>query len=290
MNIEEYAQSLKSKEWQDKREAILKRDDYTCQKCGRRGFSFRSFKISGYSELNELMSQWTIEGISVVQYLKNIKWESNEYLPMLSVEKKYYNNRRLISFHTSNNEKNSYSFIMDDDSLFYPYYIKYEQKELKIDNINKESSFSINLIAFKLKRTLFTLSSNYIKIFEDKGDISILITDNLFIFRTSKFGIFRFRAMNFPALHVHHKYYIEDKSPWEYDNDALITLCSDCHSETHNQEATPLFSEDGQLLISDLPICNRCNGRGVLPQYKYYMNGVCFKCHGAGVVFEDEFL
>lgn len=41
MNIEEYAELLDRKEWKNKRESILKRDDYTCQKCGRRGFSFR---------------------------------------------------------------------------------------------------------------------------------------------------------------------------------------------------------------------------------------------------------
>ena len=30
-------------------------------------------------------------------------------------------------------------------------------------------------------------------------------------------------------LHVHHKYYLKDKKPWEYPNDALITLCEGCH-------------------------------------------------------------
>ena len=31
------------------------------------------------------------------------------------------------------------------------------------------------------------------------------------------------------TLHVHHKYYIPDKKPWEYPNKALITLCEGCH-------------------------------------------------------------
>ena len=287
MNIEEYAQLLKSKEWKEKRESILKRDDYTCQKCRRRGFSYRSFKISGYSELNDLIKGWTIEDIPIVEYLKNIEWEGNEYLPMLSVEKKFYkNNRRLISFNTD--DKNTYSFITDD-LLLYPFYLKYEQKELRIINKERDLSSSIDLIAFKLRRN-YALSSNYIKVFKDKGDISILIGDKLFVFRTSKYGVFRYRALNFATLHVHHKHYIEDRYPWEYDDTALITLCSDCHSEIHKQENTPLLSVDGQTIISDLPVCERCHGRGELPQYKYYMNGVCLKCHGAGVVFEDEFL
>lgn len=58
--------------------------------------------------------------------------------------------------------------------------------------------------------------------------------------------------------------------PWEYDDDALITLCSECHSETHKTETTPLFSETGSVIYSGLPICDRCGGRGELPQYKYY--------------------
>ena len=38
MDIEDYTKLLKEKEWKEKRETILKRDDYTCQKCGKEGF------------------------------------------------------------------------------------------------------------------------------------------------------------------------------------------------------------------------------------------------------------
>ena len=286
MTTEEYAELLEREEWKDKRESILKRDNYTCQKCGRRGFSFRSFKISGYTELNDLMEEWTIKDIPVAEYLKNIEWEGNEYLPMVSVENKYYkNNRKLVSFYTDN--KNSYSFITND-LLLHPYYIKYEQKEVNIINKEREASFSVDLIAFKLRRS-YTLTSNYIKIFEREGDISILIGDKLFVFRTrNPLNVFRFVFFNFSTLHIHHKYYIEDRCPWEYDDDALITLCSDCHAEVHNSETTPLLSETGRMIYSDLPTCDRCGGSGELSQYKYYMNGICFKCHGTGVVFKDD--
>lgn len=30
-------------------------------------------------------------------------------------------------------------------------------------------------------------------------------------------------------LQVHHKYYLPDLMAWEYPNEALITLCKDCH-------------------------------------------------------------
>lgn len=31
-------------------------------------------------------------------------------------------------------------------------------------------------------------------------------------------------------LDVHHLFYIKDYEPWEYEDDALITLCRDCHA------------------------------------------------------------
>ena len=35
-------------------------------------------------------------------------------------------------------------------------------------------------------------------------------------------------------LHVHHRYYTQDRMPWEYENDALVTLCEDCHIHIHD--------------------------------------------------------
>lgn len=33
------------------------------------------------------------------------------------------------------------------------------------------------------------------------------------------------------TLHVHHRYYLENKEPWEYPDEALVTLCEECHIE-----------------------------------------------------------
>lgn len=37
------------------------------------------------------------------------------------------------------------------------------------------------------------------------------------------------------TLHVHHRYYTRDKEPWEYPNEALITLCHTCHEIETNE-------------------------------------------------------
>lgn len=31
------------------------------------------------------------------------------------------------------------------------------------------------------------------------------------------------------TLHVHHRYYEKGRDPWDYPNEALVTVCADCH-------------------------------------------------------------
>ncbi len=82
------------------------------------------------------------------------------------------------------------------------------------------------------------------------------------------------------ALHVHHKYYIIDKLPWEYSDEALVTLCSFCHQEFHNQNEVPVYLDENKLTKLDVTKCTTCNGSGYRPEYHYYLNGICFKCNG----------
>jgi len=39
------------------------------------------------------------------------------------------------------------------------------------------------------------------------------------------------------ALHIHHLYYQSDLHLWQYDNDALVTVCNDCHKKLHRELA-----------------------------------------------------
>lgn len=34
-------------------------------------------------------------------------------------------------------------------------------------------------------------------------------------------------------LHIHHKYYLEGKMPWEVPDSCLVTLCKTCHEKEH---------------------------------------------------------
>lgn len=35
------------------------------------------------------------------------------------------------------------------------------------------------------------------------------------------------------TLHAHHIFYVENTEPWDYNDDALITLCEVCHNTQH---------------------------------------------------------
>ncbi len=70
------------------------------------------------------------------------------------------------------------------------------------------------------------------------------------------------------TLHVHHKYYEKGKKPWEYPDEALITLCEDCHeAEKINMEiacaklakaAKKAFLSQGVLAVANGLDCLKC--------------------------------
>lgn len=84
-------------------------------------------------------------------------------------------------------------------------------------------------------------------------------------------------------LHVHHQYYIKGTLPWDYEDDCFLTLCVHCHFKLHETETIPVYiiNDDGSFDKIDLTPCYRCHGAGILPQFDYYMGGICFRCFGA---------
>lgn len=87
-------------------------------------------------------------------------------------------------------------------------------------------------------------------------------------------------------LHVHHKYYIKDKLPWDYPDDALITMCAMCHFEFHQNNYVDIFDQLGNKL--QLNPCYRCKGAGIFPEFDHIIGGLCFRCKGAK--FEEYIL
>lgn len=88
---------------------------------------------------------------------------------------------------------------------------------------------------------------------------------------------------------VHHKYYKLGSKAWEYEDDALITVCVDCHKAVHSTEEIFVYSQIGDKLYKT-DVCDRCEGSGYLPEFDYNQGGICFKCHGEGVMNLDQLL
>lgn len=82
------------------------------------------------------------------------------------------------------------------------------------------------------------------------------------------------------GLEVHHKYYQLGLMPWEYDDDALTTLCWYCHGELHKNGKVPVLDEYGNNL-GEYTNCYRCHGAGTFPDFSHVQSGICFRCNGA---------
>lgn len=81
-------------------------------------------------------------------------------------------------------------------------------------------------------------------------------------------------------LHVHHKYYVKASLPWEYPDDALITLCMDCHTAFHKENVVPVYEDKMRSVRLSVEFCQKCEGSGYIGEYWYYKEGVCFSCKG----------
>jgi len=58
------------------------------------------------------------------------------------------------------------------------------------------------------------------------------------------------------TLHIHHRYYLKNKEPWEYPLESLITLCEECHNYEKElrlgYEKSLLFALREKFLAEDI--------------------------------------
>lgn len=64
--------------------------------------------------------------------------------------------------------------------------------------------------------------------------------------------------------------------------EALITLCSDCHRQTHIEENILVYLDQGQSKLIEVIKCSKCLGTGYVQEYYYHLEGLCFECDGIG--------
>ena len=59
------------------------------------------------------------------------------------------------------------------------------------------------------------------------------------------------------VLHVHHRYYVSGRMPWEYPDNALATLCESCHAATKKSGHFLDFKSQERFLETTEPIANQ---------------------------------
>lgn len=283
-----YSERLKSEDWKNKCLHILLRDGYVCQDCHRRGVHSRSY--APIEKIAELPVR--LNGKDLTTFCDELHWRdvlpNASDIPIFSTPEDVGNNlySYTMTYQTSNNE---FEFITDK-KLVNPHYDKapiciYKEMQLSF-NENKETlKGHIHMFAFRFNEGISNANFASITVGKYKTEICIATENTLYYF-----DFIPLNPSNLP-LHVHHQYYIKGKEPWDYDDSALITLCVDCHQNRHSSSVpVPLYNHDkSSILKTNIPICDRCNGSGYLPEYDYHLNGICFKCWGEGVPLKELF-
>ena len=94
-------------------------------------------------------------------------------------------------------------------------------------------------------------------------------------------------AMNYQLgqLNIHHMFYISGNMAWQYENEALVTLCYDCHKKVHENQKIEIKAPDFNPARSRYARnCDKCEGTGYLPEFSHIDNGICYPCTGRGVL------
>ncbi|HLK27115.1 MAG TPA: hypothetical protein VKT28_00935 [Puia sp.] len=109
-----------------------------------------------------------------------------------------------------------------------------------------------------------------------------------FIQRYGNIQVAKERVIGDVILNVHHKFYIWNNLPWKYDINDLETLCINCHIKTHSEEKILTYLNFLKEEFVEEKLCNKCEGKGYIQDYKHFQNGICFECWGCRIAFLEN--
>ncbi len=284
-----YIDLLQQKEWFVKCNEILNRDHYMCKHCGKIGYhnGGNFFKFNDIEEICEFINNFTFFDKPFKEFCKWMEKQEESITKMRVFEIEYFDDwGKIFNNHDYCHFMRPYIRDISDIDSF-PLVVPKKNRPSKVIQftlnwaIKREGEKQPCGELFEFIFPENILQNNYLFIEEyDYGDyLTLQIGNKMFAM------IFASRLGLFKGLNIHHKYYISGLKPWEYNNDALETLCEDCHHKWHLRN--PVFIYDNHNTKRLCQVCDRCGGSGYLPQYHYVQNGICFKCGGEGVVVDD---
>ena len=288
-----YNELLNQKEWWSKCNEILGRDHYTCKDCGCLGFhnGYSYAVIDDMDAIDNIFGSWKIDGKSISQFCANLSDYDLEHfdgVKLKNLETVGEADSYLLHFRLF--DKDSKYFRGQPRGFSYGNFIsdvacdKISIDALHLYSVVKHESLNFDgnwLYAFKFEKVLANKIYLLINYSYEQNIISVNYGDTLLVI-----SIYSRNETIFKGLNIHHTYYIEGKKPWEYEDEALETLCEDCHKKRHEKAPIPIYRGDMSIL-GLTSICPRCGGSGYLPQYSHVEHGICFKCGGEGVIIND---
>lgn len=237
-----YYELLQTEEWLARRNDILSRDGNRCSICSNYNL-IDKFRIS-YGTIGTYQSGKVIIVVFDKAEGQLIRCVTNYQLPFFETLFNTYSEKSLICL-----TKGSGIFCRLVALIVTPEELPY----LSLDSVTKES-----IKGFSLERQL--VQEEYLQ-------------------SLSKDAFQKLRWIDVRFLHIHHKYYMLDTVPWDYPDEALQTLCWQCHENLHKTGTIEVFNK-GLELQGNYEVCPRCFGAGYLPQFSHVQSGICFGCNG----------
>ena len=296
-----YKELLQQNEWYSKCRKILSRDHYTCKDCGRVGFHnyFSYAVLEDMNAIDDIFGSWMIDGKRISEFCASFTdydLEHFEDVKLKEQEEAILADSYLLHFRLFG--RNSKYFRGHPRGFHYGNFIsniacdKMGMDAIQIYDAVKHKSFNIRyswLYAFKFEKELAnkvylsvkgsnSLDKNTKDFSMGEYVISVNYKDMLVVLKIDST-----EEIIFNGLNIHHTYYIKGHMPWEYGDDALVTLCENCHKRRHEKAPIPIYATDMSLMWLTT-ICPKCGGSGYLPQYSHVEDGICFKCGGEGVI------
>lgn len=316
-----YQELLKADEWKKFSSEILKRDNYTCQICHKRGFQNRLLiPITSLTEALDFFSDYRFDGKTIQEiindkencksceyFFKPTKY-NNYYYPLIdrkndqtnyqyAIEIFNYEDTRLYCDHSPKEKVFFYhkslhgKLMAHKESNIQTIRELYEQKDKMRDLPSEENSaydtrlYGAFFIIDHFNRTCND-EGGYMQVIDyENGHQWVKITTNEFCIFMELMSDKLYDNF-FSKLNVHHTfYYYGHTLPWGYYWKDLVTLCEDCHYRLHKEKEVPIYDINMRIINDELETCDRCGGSGFLPQYSHVQNGICFKCHGTKKIF-----
>lgn len=312
-----YNELLERPEWQEKCSKIIQRDHYRCRRCGRVGFyNAPNFFIESddMSIIYELTKEYRY-----LPYVLNLTFKElcdadfiNDFFRLKEDKQEDSNGWYLVTCHSwpqcvkTTNEYYPYDLAQiyyESEPLserLAPYSAKYEPKGadivfhskfyyeylkfrlLRLETYSREGNDALPLYVFKFDKTLSDkcLISISRKLFPQKSLVISVINNNfLYYFHLDS------NDLDVPGLCVHHAYYMDRLTPWEYEDDGLDTICADCNRKILQHDDTIKYAyKDKSKIIGYPPVCPICHGSGYSSEFWFHYNGVCMSCGGEGVM------